>query len=170
MSATDDITTILQKTFHVSLGATAAFVEMLQDPEKRTVTVETMLSDLDKFTAELAAKGAVTEVEARNFVDSFISDQINKKDSPASSSESGATDASSATVDTAANEVGDRPAGVDESVESDIKDLTDQLAALRSELEKSASKIATVILKLLKRLLFRFITKVSHCLLLQVLL
>ncbi|AFY69015.1 hypothetical protein Pse7367_0713 [Thalassoporum mexicanum PCC 7367] len=133
MSTTDDIATILQKTFHVSLGATASLVEMLQDPEKRTVTVETMLSDIDKFTAELAAKGAVTEVEARNFVDSFISDQINKPDAPAGSTETG--DASEATVDTAANEVGDRPGAGDESVESDIKDLTEQLAALRSELE-----------------------------------
>jgi polyhydroxyalkanoate synthesis regulator phasin len=133
MSATDDIATILQKTFHVSLGATASFVEMLQNSEKRTVAVETMLSDIDKFTAELAAKGAVTEVEARNFVDSFISDQINKPDTTASDAESGVTDASKATVDTAADEVSDR---ADESVEADIQDLTEQLAALRSELEK----------------------------------
>jgi polyhydroxyalkanoate synthesis regulator phasin len=135
MSATDNIAAILQKTFHVSLGATASLVEMLQDSEKRNVTVETMLSDLDKFTAELAAKGAVTEVEARNFVDSFISDQVNKKESPATGAETETGGASTATVDTDADEVGDRPGSVDESVEADIKDLTNQLASLRAELE-----------------------------------
>ncbi|MGB8699153.1 MAG: hypothetical protein WCD18_07035, partial [Thermosynechococcaceae cyanobacterium] len=63
----------LKKGFHVTLGATTSLVEAIQDPIKREETLTQLRMGPDAIAEHLAEKGAVTEGEARKFVDSMIS-------------------------------------------------------------------------------------------------
>ena len=111
----------MQKSFRVSLGATNALVESLQDPQKREENWTKMQTDFGQLTEEWAEKGEVTEQEARSFVDNLISEQ-------ASQSTSGTSGASSATTTATPT--------VEADIEQELQDLTAQIIALRSELEK----------------------------------
>lgn len=122
----DNLTDLLQKGFRVTLGATSAFVESLQDSQKRDENLSKMQSDFGKLTEEWADKGAVTELEARNFVDTLWTQQ-------AQSANSETTAAGDATVTTSAESV------TDPDVQADVEALTAQLAALRAELENLKS-------------------------------
>jgi polyhydroxyalkanoate synthesis regulator phasin len=131
MNATD-LTQILQKGFYITLGATASLLEMLQDPAKREQNLSSLREDIDSLAQELAEKGAVTEAEAKNFVDTLISRQINKNQPTSNSPDTSQTDATNftnMTVNTTASTVGEK------SVPEDLKELTQQLADLRAELE-----------------------------------
>jgi polyhydroxyalkanoate synthesis regulator phasin len=131
MNATD-LSQILQKGFYVTLGATATLLEMLQDPTKREQNLSSLRQDIDSLAQELAEKGAVTEAEAKNFVDTLISRQINKNQPTSNysgTSETSATNFTNMTVNTTASTVGEK------SVPEDLKELTQQLADLRAELE-----------------------------------
>lgn len=122
MNATD-LTKLFQKGFYVTLGATASLLEVLQDPIKREQNLSSLRQDIDSLTQELAEKGAVTEAEARNFVDTLISRQINQPTT------SGQPESSVTTVNTTATTVAEK------SVQTDLKELTQQIADLRTELE-----------------------------------
>ena len=122
----DNLTELLQKGFRVTLGATSALVESLQDSQKRDENLSKMQSDFGKLTEEWADKGAVTELEARNFVDTLWTQQ-------AHSANSETTAAGDATVTTSAEPV------VEPDVQADVEALTAQIAALRAELEKLKS-------------------------------
>ena len=69
---TDNLTQLLQQSFRLTLGATASLVETLQDPQKRTDNLDRMQSELSHLATEWAAKGEMTEQEARNFVNNFL--------------------------------------------------------------------------------------------------
>lgn len=64
----DNLTQLLQQGFHITLGVTASLVETLQDPQKRTENLSQLRSELDQLATELAAKGEMTEQEARDFI------------------------------------------------------------------------------------------------------
>ncbi|MBD1939823.1 hypothetical protein [Microcoleus sp. FACHB-68] len=119
----DNLTELLQKGFRVTLGATGALVESLQDSQKRDENLSKMQSDFGKLTEEWADKGAVTELEARNFVDALWTQQANSE----------TTAAGDATVTTSAESV------TEPDVQADVEALTAQLAALRAELENLKS-------------------------------
>ncbi|MCU0516569.1 MAG: hypothetical protein MUC60_06805 [Oscillatoria sp. Prado101] len=117
------VTEFLQKGFRVTLGATSALIESLQDSQKREETFSKMQSDFGGLTEEWAEKGALTEREARNFVDTLLSQQ----GQPAAGD---TTSTAGTTVNTSASPV------TDPEDQKDLRELTAQIAALRAELEK----------------------------------
>ncbi len=119
---TIDIPKLIQKGFHVTLGATANLLEVIQDPRKLESNLNSLQRDFDDITDELAEKGAITEVEARNFVDTLVSRQIKN------------TETEVTTVTTTATTV------TETNVQADLQELTQQLADLRLELERLRQK------------------------------
>ncbi|MCU0548019.1 MAG: hypothetical protein MUC48_01605 [Leptolyngbya sp. Prado105] len=117
---TDTVVRLLQKSFRVTLGATASLVEILQDPQKREANLAKLKVDLEGLTQEWAEKGEVTEVEARNYVDNFIAQRRSEMSS------------ASTTVPTTAIEV--KPPSPE--VQLELQELTAQLAAIRAEIER----------------------------------
>lgn len=118
----DPITETLQKGFHTTLGAAASLVESVQDSSKWDENMRKLTTDFDQLQVEWQAKGAVTEQEARGFVDTFLAQQ-------------GLSTGSSGyqTVETTASEVSPDMA-------TDIQELTTQVAELRAELERLQSE------------------------------
>lgn len=117
---TDTLVQLLQKGFRVSLGATASLIEILQDPQRRTENLAKLRAELGELSEEWATKGAMTEQEARNFVETILSQQ----QSPGRPTDS--SPQSTATVSPPA----------DPDVQLDLQELTAQIAAIRAELEK----------------------------------
>ncbi len=118
----NNLTNLLQQGFHVTLGATASVVETLQDPQKRTQNLSQISSELSHLANEWAAKGEMTEQEARNFVSNFLNQLRDQR--PTTSQSSGSTVTNTST----------QVAPPD--VQLDLQELTAQLAAIRTELEK----------------------------------
>lgn len=114
----DNLTNLLQQSFHLTLGATASLVETLQDPQKRTENLSQISSELSHLANEWAAKGEMTEQEARNFATNFLNQLRNQV--PTASEESGTTSTEVAPPD----------------VQLDLQELTAQIAAMRAELEE----------------------------------
>ncbi len=119
----DNLIQLLQKSFHVTLGATAALVEVLQDPQKREQNLTKLRLELDELAQEWSEKGEVTEVEARNFVSSILEPQGEQANFQ---SGSGTSSPSSTTATPAAGS----------TAQVELQELTAQLAALRTELER----------------------------------
>ena len=90
----------------------------MQDSQKRDENFNKLTTDFDQLAQEWIEKGAVTEEEARSFVDAMFFQQGNV------TSRSSAT-----TVNTTAVPV------ASPDVQADIKNLTAQVIALREELE-----------------------------------
>jgi polyhydroxyalkanoate synthesis regulator phasin len=110
----------LKKGFRITLGASTSLVESIQDPLKREENLAQMQSDPNAFAEQLAEKGAVAEVEARRFVDSVVT-QYGGSSSPATSN--GPSPATTSSIDP--------------SLERALRDLTAELAQIRSELINS---------------------------------
>lgn len=115
MNTSTNIFAIVQKGFRVTVGAAATLVETLQDPRKRDITLSEFRTELENRTAEWSEKGEMTEAEARKFLEKIFQKDSNK---PAGDRE----------VPTSAVEV--TKAGL----ETEIQNLTEQIAALKSEL------------------------------------
>lgn len=113
---------LLQKSFHVTLGATASLVEVLQDPQKRGQNLSKLRLELSELAQEWSEKGEMTEVEARTFVNNLLS----SSESQPSSTQFTPETPSSVSTTTAANP----------NVQLELQELTAQLAAIRTELEK----------------------------------
>ncbi|TVQ08405.1 MAG: hypothetical protein EA368_11800 [Leptolyngbya sp. DLM2.Bin27] len=118
----DDLSQTLQKGFRVTLGATASLIEAIQDPDHSGQKFSELGTDVNRLTEELEIKGELTEREARQFVDSLLSQMPNPF-----------TDASpeprATTITTVASPV------VNTSVQNDLEALTQELAAIRLEIE-----------------------------------
>lgn len=123
----DNLTQLLQRSLRVTLGATASLVEVLQNPQKRQENLSKLSAELSQLTEEWAAKGEVTEQEARTFVDSMIA-QATRSTEPSDAYP--ASMKRSTTVTTTAT-----PAP-DPGIESDLRELTAQIAAMRAELDR----------------------------------
>jgi polyhydroxyalkanoate synthesis regulator phasin len=119
----DNLTQVFQTGFRVTLGATSSLFEMLQDTQKRNENLEKIQSELSQLAEELAAKGEVTEHEARKFLDSFIAQQ--------SGGFSRSTDTEPSSIQVTTPET----AASDSSSVAEIQDLTQEIATLRTELE-----------------------------------
>lgn len=109
---------LFQKGFRVTLGATASFVEVLQDPEKRHENLSKLNQEWSVLSEEWAQKGEVTEQEARSFVDTLLTNR---------GANQSATSAPGATV-TAPSAPPD--------VQLELQELTAQIVAMRAELER----------------------------------
>lgn len=114
---------LVQKGFRVTLGATASLVESVQDTQKREQNLELLKSDVNLVVQQLAEKGEITEQEARTFLNSLMAQANN-----AANTQSSATPSTPATtpVTTVAQP----------DVQLELEELTAQIAAMRTELEK----------------------------------
>jgi polyhydroxyalkanoate synthesis regulator phasin len=118
----DTTINLLKKGFHVTLGATSSLVESIQDPIKREENLAQLRMGPNEFAEVLAEKGAVTEVEARKFVDNVVAQY---KPSASSYSNSPASTATSTSIDP--------------TLQLELQDLTKQLAELRTQLKNSGN-------------------------------
>jgi polyhydroxyalkanoate synthesis regulator phasin len=114
---------LLQSGFRVSLGATTSLVETLQDPQKREENFSQLRFELSQRVAEWEEKGLITEQEARSFIETILRQ-------PSNSGGSSATRTPSNTATTPPT-----PAA-SPNVQLEIEELTVQIAAIRTELEK----------------------------------
>ncbi|NJK35886.1 MAG: hypothetical protein HC919_13645 [Oscillatoriales cyanobacterium SM2_2_1] len=103
---------IFQTGYYVTLGATATFLEVLQDGQKRDQLWRSLQQNTTTTLQDLAEKGAATEAEARSYVERTVT-------------------RTPSTVNTTATSVPEPP----NDVQAELEDLTQQLAALRQELE-----------------------------------
>ncbi|MBW4440842.1 MAG: hypothetical protein KME10_06330 [Plectolyngbya sp. WJT66-NPBG17] len=115
----DTVVRMLQKSFRVTLGATASLVEILQNPQRREANLTKLKLELEQLTREWAEKGEVTEQEARSYVDTFVAQRRGEMNS-------------GTTVTTTATTV---PTPSPE-VQLELQELTAQLAAIRAEVER----------------------------------
>lgn len=118
----DNLLDSLQKGFRVTLGATTSLIESVQDSQKREHNLSLLRSDLNSLVQEFAEKGEITELEARNFVDSVLS----QRNSQAT------TQATGTPGDTILTTTPLAPP----DVQLELQELTAQIAAIRIELEK----------------------------------
>ncbi len=110
----------LKKGFHVTLGATTSLVEAIQDPIKREETLTQMRLGPNELIDLFLEKGAVTEVEARKFVDGVVGQY-----GPGAASSPNRTTSPYPTP------------VVDLLLQQDLRELTAQLAELRAQLAQT---------------------------------
>ena len=70
---TEQLTDLFHQGFRVTLGATSSLIEILQNPDKRSENLGKIQSQFSELAQEWAEKGNTTEQEARNFVDTILS-------------------------------------------------------------------------------------------------
>jgi len=108
----------VQKGFRVTIGATTVLLETLQDTHKRQETFSQLQTQWNELAHEWAKKGEQTEEEARQIINKIW----NQKQNTSRGDKQTVT-----TVDVSST--------TSEPVESDIKNLTQQLIELRQQLE-----------------------------------
>lgn len=118
----DNLSQTLQKGFRVTLGATASLLEAIQDPQGSSQKFSAIGTDFNRLTEELELKGEVTEREARQFVDSMMTQMPNPFGG-------GNAPAGTRTVNTVATPV------IDSGIQTDLQELTLQLSKIREEIE-----------------------------------
>jgi hypothetical protein len=108
-----------QKGVRVTLGATSALVESIQDPLKREENLAQLRLNPDEFISVLAGKGTDAEIEARRFVTGVVGQYASGGPS-----------------------TGRRPTSpsVDTALQLELRALTVQLAELRSQLTQPRSE------------------------------
>ena len=116
----DNLTQIIQKGFHLTLGATSFFMETLQNSSKRDENLNKLNSDFNQLTEEWAQRGERTEREARNFVDTILNQQNSQ-------------------VNTDSINVPSTPVSdfVQSDIQRDLLELTQEVADLRAALQQS---------------------------------
>jgi polyhydroxyalkanoate synthesis regulator phasin len=114
----DTILASVQKGFRTTLGAASFVVDLVQYPDQRDTNLNRLQTDLEQLTEEWAVKGEQTEQEARSFVEHLVN------------SSTGATAGTSSTT-SARNPGPSAPP----DIQTDLEDLTNQIAAIRKDLE-----------------------------------
>lgn len=118
----DNLTQLLQQGLRITLGATTSLVETLQNPQKQSENIESIRLELSHLVTEWAAKGEITEQEARNFVDNLLNQLGNQ--------------GRSYTPTTPPSTVTTTPtSAAPPAVQLELQELTAQIAAIRAELE-----------------------------------
>ncbi len=119
----ENIAQFVQKGFHVTLGAASFMAETLQNPQKRDENMAKLRGDFNSLSDEWAVEGEKKEHEARVFVEALIGTSGSAPSSGASgyasSTDSGST------------------VSVSPTMAQELKDLTEQLASIRLDLEKN---------------------------------
>lgn len=121
----EHLTDLLHKGFRVTLGATSSLIEILQDPYKRNENLGKIQSQVSELADEWAEKGKMTEQEARNFVDTILSQRHQNVN----------TDTTTVTTSSSVSYPSTVPNGSDPEPIREIQDLTTQIAELRDELK-----------------------------------
>lgn len=114
---------LLQTGLRVSLGATTSLVETIGDSQKREESLSQLRLEFSQRVTEWAEKGAITEQEAR----SFIEQMWRQQNTPGRSS---------ATATPSDISVTPPPTAASPNAQLELEELTAQIAAIRTELEK----------------------------------
>ncbi len=114
----ENLAQLIQKGFRVSLGAATAVVDSVKNPEQGAETFSRLQTDFHQLTEEWEAKGEVAEQEARTFVEQMFNSNHSSVGSYPGSSTSQPS-APSAPPD----------------IQADLRELTQQIAAIRADLE-----------------------------------
>jgi polyhydroxyalkanoate synthesis regulator phasin len=131
----DSLIQIAQKGLRVTLGATSTLIETLQDPLRREESLSRLRTEFGQLAEEWEVKGEETEREARDFVDNVLSQRFNRTAPP--SSTAGSTAPGSPPPSSPPGSAPSTDTTVPPSeVQRDLQDLTEQLAAIRAELQK----------------------------------
>lgn len=115
---TNDLFQNVQKGFRVTLGAAGTLIDSLQNPRNGEDAWNKLRTNPDQLVEELAAKGEMTEQEARSFVDGLLSSAQSASSASATGRRSGTTGPSAPP-----------------DIQADLQVLKDQIAELRKELQ-----------------------------------
>jgi len=135
-----DLGQLIQQSYYVTLGVSSALLEGLQDEGKREENLRLCTGPIDTLPQKLSEKGVTTEAEARRFVDEFIANQLrgqaNSSIEVEQDEDGNTTVTTTATTIDANNSVNDgsKPRAKAKAT-TELQELTEQLAALRSELQ-----------------------------------
>lgn len=124
---TDTLIELLQKGYRVTLGAASTVVEAVQDPQQAVDDFSMVGTDFQRLADKLEVRGALTEKEARNFVEGIMTQM---PDSFRSNFPSSDTSSAPKTVTTVATPV------VDMQLQAEVESLTAELIAIRKEIEE----------------------------------
>jgi polyhydroxyalkanoate synthesis regulator phasin len=123
MNSNNNLLELVHTGFRVSLGATTSLVETLQDPQKREENLSQLQTELNERVSEWAAKGETTEREARSFIEQMLGQPSSSQTAPTAPPPSTAPTPPPRTT-------------VTPTIQSEIAELTVQIAMLRTELEQ----------------------------------
>ncbi|WAL58874.1 hypothetical protein [Thermocoleostomius sinensis] len=124
----DNLIQLAQKSFRVTLGATADLLETLQDSQRREESLARLKTEFNQLAEAWEVKGATTEQEARNFVDGLLNQQTTANQTQTPPAPTVASDSTSTPA-----ALSSTPAS---AIQQDLQDLTAQLASIRAELER----------------------------------
>ena len=112
---------VLQKGFRVTIGATASLVETMQDPQQREAAFSEFKTEFDQKSQEWAEKGEQTEQDARR----IFEDLWKRGGAKSPSSETAPSSEPTSTSTTTSRDP-----------QAEVQELTEQIVALRKELEE----------------------------------
>ncbi|MBU6229616.1 MAG: hypothetical protein KGQ93_07970 [Cyanobacteria bacterium REEB459] len=119
---TNHLSQVLEKGLRLTLGAATSLAEALQFPEASRQTFAGLDNDVDRLVEVLETRGEVAEKDLRQLLDMVLSQVPH----PFASAESPAPDARV--------EMASQPA-TDPSLQADLITLTEELAAIRRDLQ-----------------------------------
>lgn len=131
---TDTLLELFQKGYRVTLGAASSAVEAVQDPQRTADEFSAIGTDWVRLAEKLEVRGALTEKEARDFVEGVSSQLPEPLRSMSSGLHSPVVQSEPQTVTTVATPV------VDTALKAEVESLTAELIAMRSEIESLKQK------------------------------
>ncbi len=131
---TDSIIELLQKGYRVTLGAASSAVEAVQDPQRAADEFSAVGTDFNRLANKLEVRGALTEKEARDFMQGMVSQMPEPFRSVSSTFVDNTTPREPKTVTTVATPV------VDVGLQSEVESLTAELIAMRKEIDELRQK------------------------------
>lgn len=126
---TDTLLELFQKGYRVTLGAASSAVEAVQDPQRTADEFSAIGTDWARLAEKLEVRGALTEKEARDFVEGVSSQLPEPLRNMSSSLHSPVVQSEPRTVTTVATPV------VDTELKAEVESLTTELIAMRAEIE-----------------------------------
>lgn len=130
---TDTLLELFQKGYRVTLGAASSAVEAVQDPQRAANDFSDIGGDFHRLADKLEVRGALTEKEARDFVEGVVS-QMPEPFRSVSANFTQQENTVPKTVTTVAIPV------VDAELQSEVESLTAELIAMRAEIDALKQK------------------------------
>jgi polyhydroxyalkanoate synthesis regulator phasin len=129
---TDTLLELFQKGYRVTLGAASSAVEAVKDPQRAADEFSEIGTDFQRLTEKLEVRGALTEKEARDFVEGVVSQMPEPLRSVSSNFSQNPT--MPKTVTTVATPV------VDAGLQAEVEALTAELITMRKEIDELRQK------------------------------
>lgn len=131
---TDSFIELLQKGYRVTLGAASSAVEAVQDPQRAADEFSAVGTDFNRLADKLEVRGALTEKEARDFMEGVVSQMPEPFRSVSSTFVDNTTPQEPKTVTTVATPV------VEAGLQAEVESLTAELIAMRKEIDELRNK------------------------------